>query len=381
MHSVEFTHHLYHVTFYFIVAHTHVQTENYIQSHRVFSQYKPLGLALVLVNELLSASSPWKPYIDILPRTLNLPILFSIDDFIQMQGTPIKQLLQKRYIDNIIDYVLVLEELKKEGSSFFPLELLTFQVFSWAMATVHSRQNPIPSQTQPRTTDMAFIPILDLFNHRQYTHDSSGITSMFNETGTTCEIYAPIDIKAGDQIHLQYGTRSNDLLFAYSGFVYDDDRLDVINLGLMLEPKMDNFRKQLLMKIGFDDPKPVDLDARYHLSRQTLDDENSMLLIACLIIANEPKDSLDFFKTLIKDKQTSPLTVHSFPTNMQKVGYEMLLAILLEVHKELKGRLSVAMPKDKRPHLYERRKVIQQYKMRQERLVGDLVVAIRSKMA
>ncbi|CAG4945840.1 unnamed protein product [Parnassius apollo] len=74
-----------------------------------------------------------------------------------------------------------------------------------------TRQNQIQLAD---TTTTAFIPLWDMCNHEQ-----GKITTDYNKKLNRGECYALRDFKAGEQIFIFYGARSNADLFLHNGYV------------------------------------------------------------------------------------------------------------------------------------------------------------------
>ncbi|RZC41307.1 Rubis-subs-bind domain containing protein [Asbolus verrucosus] len=123
-----------------------------------------------------------------------------------------------------------------------------------------TRQNTIPFQEDYH----ALIPLWDMCNHTNGT-----ISTAYNPMLDRSECLALKNFKAGEQLFIFYGSRSNADLFIHNGFVYEDNDYDVywIRLGISKSDPLQEKRNQLLNKLSISSttdfsirkgPKPVD---------------------------------------------------------------------------------------------------------------------------
>ena len=97
-----------------------------------------LGLAVHLAYERINPSSAWKPYIDILPTSFTLPLLFEPEHWALLEGSPTLFDVLKLQKSTLRQYLHLQGVLKKAGHLALPP--LTFQLFrSWHMPTTHAR--------------------------------------------------------------------------------------------------------------------------------------------------------------------------------------------------------------------------------------------------
>ncbi|XP_060530828.1 actin-histidine N-methyltransferase isoform X2 [Cylas formicarius] len=213
----------------------------------------PLGtmtnvlLAMYLLVEKYSAASFWKPYIDILPKAYTTVLYFSHDELQKLQGSPTQDMAFK-LIQSVAKHYAILFKIFKNGDD--PLTVLLrnrfcFRDYCWAVSTVMTRQNMIPTEDGSKTTN-ALIPLWDLCNHT-----AGIITTDYNPEMKRCECLALRDFKAGEQIFIFYGPRSNAEMFVHNGFVYDGNQYDTyrLNLGVSKNDPLRDKRKRLLSKL------------------------------------------------------------------------------------------------------------------------------------
>lgn len=202
-----------------------------------------VALACFIVYEKLSGKSFWKPYLDTLPLTFPLPLLAPPEDVALLQGSPCHLDVLRLQKGTIRQYVHLQAHTRKRG-----LPPLCYADFRWAVAVLMSRQNRVPSKTDPSKSIIALIPAWDNCNHR-----AGKIATYFNPEQDTSESFAMEDVTKGSPIFLYYGDRPNSKLFVYQGFVFTDNKNDFLELRLKLDTNepLYKIRTLILMKGGF----------------------------------------------------------------------------------------------------------------------------------
>ncbi|KAG9451386.1 hypothetical protein H6P81_011351 [Aristolochia fimbriata] len=203
------------------------------------AQLKPwVSMALFLLYERGRGDSPWRCYLDILPRFTNSTIFWSEEELSELQGT---QLLRTNL--SAKDYVLT-EFLKVEEEVILPHNHLfsssiSFDDFLWAFGIIRSR-----TFSQLRGENLSLIPLADLVNHSSsiITEDSSWQikgTGIFSRE-LVFSLRTPISVKAGEQVFIQYDLqKSNAELALDYGFI---------------ESSSDRFTYTLTLEISESDP-------------------------------------------------------------------------------------------------------------------------------
>ena len=94
-----------------------------------------------------------------------------------------------------------------------------------------SRQNEIPERGDDSSNVLALIPLWDLCNHTE-----GHLTTFYNLEERSCDCYALEDTPAGVEFRIFYGSRANHDLVIHQGFVYMENKSDVllIRLGMWL---------------------------------------------------------------------------------------------------------------------------------------------------
>lgn len=184
------------------------------------TNFRPwVALALFLLFEKARPSSPWRAYIDILPDTLDSPLFWSDEELAELEGTQLlgSILGYQQHVEN--EYSALLAEVITPNPQLFDQALFTCEAFLWAFGILRSRAFP------PLTgNDLALVPLADLVNHGMvmnvdgpsWVKRSSGFFPR-RECLTLC---APLAVKEGEQVFMQYGkTKSNGQLALDHGFV------------------------------------------------------------------------------------------------------------------------------------------------------------------
>uniref|UniRef100_A0A671EAH9 protein-histidine N-methyltransferase n=1 Tax=Rhinolophus ferrumequinum TaxID=59479 RepID=A0A671EAH9_RHIFE len=122
----------------------------------------------------------------------------------------------------------------------------TYEDYRWAVSSVMTRQNQIPTEDGSRVT-LALIPLWDMCNHT-----NGLITTGYNLEDDRCECVALQDFQAGEQIYIFYGTRSNAEFVIHSGFFFDNNSHDrvKIKLGVSKSDRLYAMKAEVLARAG-----------------------------------------------------------------------------------------------------------------------------------
>eukprot|EP00794_Sanderia_malayensis_P012142 gene12142-13395_t len=276
----------------------------------MLSKMPNVALAFLLVYELFNENSKWQPYLNVLPRTYSNILYFDIADVEMLKGTSI-------YLDvlNVLksiarQYAYIMNLLLNHpiGKQLGLAEKMTYADYKWAVATLMTRQNSIPScnGAMSRDSGIALIPFLDLCNHAEIDASVD-----FNEESQSCECFTPIAVEKGGEIMINYGTRPNTELVIYNGFFFQGNSHDNIKLKLSIsktDPDYDS-KNILIRNLAVQDvfyldclPSPLSdcLIAFLFISNATHTEVESMLRLdqnelrtklnkECVIVSNETK--------------------------------------------------------------------------------------------
>eukprot|EP00250_Pteridium_aquilinum_P005644 c15711_g1_i1 orf=606-2153(-) len=193
-----------------------------------------VALVLFLLYEKARPSSPWRPYLDILPSTLDSPLFWSDEELAQLEGTQLlgSILGYQQHVES--EYSTLLAEIISPNPQLFDQSLFTQEAFLWAFGILRSRTFP------PLTgDDLALVPLADLVNHGMvmnmegpsWEKKSSG----FFPRRDYLTLRAPGSVKEGEQVVMQYGKKkSNGQLALDYGFVECSPRTTAVRDSFVL---------------------------------------------------------------------------------------------------------------------------------------------------
>ncbi|XP_068628869.1 actin-histidine N-methyltransferase [Battus philenor] len=198
----------------------------FIKVDPVLMNMPNITLALFLLLEKSKPDSFWKPYIDILPQDYTTILYFTLQELFELKPSPVFESSLKLYRSISRQYAYFYNRIH---SMDIPVlkdlqDIFTFENYRWAVSTVMTRQNIIHLADSATN---AFIPLWDMCNH-----EHGKITTDFNKEKDQGECYALREFKAGEQIFIFYGGRSNADLFLHNGFVYPNNQHDTLSLSL-----------------------------------------------------------------------------------------------------------------------------------------------------
>jgi len=212
-------------------------------------QHMPnVALSLRLLVEKFRPDSFWKSYIAVLPTEYTTVLYFKTNELQELKGSPSLEpaLKQCRNIARQYAYFRKKFEESSDTASELLREVFTYEQYCWAVSTVMTRQNFVPS-SDGTTMLNALIPMWDMCNH-----SNGKLSTDFNEEMDRSECMACRDYQAAEQIFIFYGPRTNAEFFVHNGFVYPDNEHDGMRLRLgisqddLLQPK----RAELLGRLG-----------------------------------------------------------------------------------------------------------------------------------
>ncbi|KAM7251116.1 hypothetical protein ACFE04_022999 [Oxalis oulophora] len=183
------------------------------------SGLKPwVSVALFLIKERLKEDSLWRVYFDILPQFTNSTIFWSENELAELQGTQLLNttLNVKEYVQNEFSKV---KEIILSDENLFP-NAVTFDDFLWAFGVLRSR-----AFSRLRGQNLVMIPGVDLINHsssvttEDHAHEINGPAGLFS-WDLLFSLRSPIDVKAGEQVYIQYGLKKSNAELALDyGFI------------------------------------------------------------------------------------------------------------------------------------------------------------------
>jgi len=197
-------------------------------------------LVLHVYCEKLNKNSFWKPYLDILPTSYSTTLYFTVEEMQALKGSPAFGEALKLYRNIARQYAYLYRRLQQVSPETAKLPLrrnFTFDDHRWAVSTVITRQNRIPSTTGEPT--LALIPMWDMCNHCHGT-----ITTDYNKEEDSFKSLSVKDFKVGEEVCIFYGERSNAELLVHNGFVFEDNIHDKVGIQLGVSKSDPLFQKK-----------------------------------------------------------------------------------------------------------------------------------------
>ncbi|XP_062824525.1 actin-histidine N-methyltransferase [Anolis carolinensis] len=215
---------------------------------RILQAMGNITLAFHLLCERCNPSSFWLPYIQTLPSEYNTPLYFEEEEVQYLQSTQAILDVFSQYKNTARQYAYFYKVIQTHpNASKLPLkDSFTYDDYRWAVSSVMTRQNQIPAEDGSRVT-LALIPLWDMCNHT-----NGLITTGYNLEDDRCECVALQDFKAGEQIYIFYGTRSNAEFVIHSGFFFDNNSHDrvKIKLGVSKSDRLYAMKAEVLARAG-----------------------------------------------------------------------------------------------------------------------------------
>ncbi|NXY08910.1 SETD4 protein, partial [Pteruthius melanotis] len=184
-----------------------------------------LALCTFLIAEKHAGEkSPWKPYLDVLPRTYTCPACLE-HDVINLLPKPLKKKAQEQK--------MMIQELFRSSKAFFsslqPLfaentgTIFNYSALEWAWCTINTRtiymKHPHRECFSLEPDVYALAPYLDLLNHSPNVQ----VKAAFNEQTRSYEIRTNSQCKKYQEVFICYGPHDNQRLLLEYGFVATDN--------------------------------------------------------------------------------------------------------------------------------------------------------------
>ncbi|XP_040188537.1 actin-histidine N-methyltransferase [Rana temporaria] len=215
---------------------------------RILQAMGNITLAFHLLCERADPGSFWLPYIKTLPSTYDTPLYFEEDEVHYLQCTQAIHDVFSQYKNTARQYAYFYKVIQTHpNASKLPLkDAFTFDDYRWAVSSVMTRQNQIPTEDGSRVT-LALIPLWDMCNHT-----NGLITTGYNLEDDRCECVALQEFKAGEQIYIFYGTRSNAEFVIHNGFFFENNAHDrvKIKLGVSKSDRLYAMKAEVLARAG-----------------------------------------------------------------------------------------------------------------------------------
>ncbi|KAJ8290276.1 hypothetical protein GJAV_G00010820 [Gymnothorax javanicus] len=215
---------------------------------RILQAMGNVTLAFHLLCERADPTSFWLPYIKTLPSEYDTPLYYEEEEVQHLQSTQAIQDVFSQYKNTARQYAYFYKVIQTHpNASKLPLkDAFTFDDYRWAVSSVMTRQNQIPTEDGSRVT-LALIPLWDMCNHT-----NGLITTGYNLEDDRCECVALQDYKENEQIYIFYGTRSNAEFVIHNGFFYENNAHDrvKIKLGVSKSERLYAMKAEVLARAG-----------------------------------------------------------------------------------------------------------------------------------
>lgn len=231
--------------------------KKYVEKDQLLKNMPNVTLAIYLLVEKFKENSFYKPYIDILPKSYPTILYFSKEELEVLKGSPTLEvaLRQIRSVARQYAYFHTLFSNNDDSVSRLLKPHFTYQEYCWAVSTVMTRQNMIPSDNG-ETKVSALIPLWDLCNHT-----NGMISTDYNPELNRSECLALRDFKKDEQLFIFYGPRTNAEFFIHNGFIPNNNEYDsyFVRLGISKCDPLRDKRTILLKKLDLENTQEFKL--------------------------------------------------------------------------------------------------------------------------
>lgn len=214
-----------------------------------------LALVLSLLAEAADPSSPYAPYIAILPSAHTIPFAsFTAKETLALAPSVARATSIMVMRAQVRDYTHVFQAVSRMRPDDLPLNVLSFANWRWAVSVIMSRQNEIPVppdwNSQSKGSIMACVPLWDMFNHESGQMSTAVIVQ---ERDVVVECHAMRTFETGEAVTMAYGKRPNINLAVFSGFVSDSNMYDEVPviIPIPIITPLAPLKARVLSKRGF----------------------------------------------------------------------------------------------------------------------------------
>ncbi|KAI8830081.1 hypothetical protein BJ741DRAFT_621058 [Chytriomyces cf. hyalinus JEL632] len=204
-----------------------------------------LLLAAFLAHERFhSKTSFWKPYLESLPPTFNLPIEWDEYQVGLLEDTNLHYMVQDRQA-----MIKRAVELFNEAFRGESMPALTFDELRWGYGVIQSRAFPknksvaivdecerqnedVKLDEKQALSELCLYPVLDMINHK---HNQKIEWNTIDPPGIT--FISPDKIKKGSVLWNNYGSKGNENLLSNYGFILPNNPQDYAKIALNIAPR------------------------------------------------------------------------------------------------------------------------------------------------
>lgn len=188
-------------------------------------------MVFLVMERRKGEASPWKEYLESLPRKYDAPMNFSAEELDrELKGTTVYDAVavQKVKLGDTFERSVrpAVRALSAKDASLDALPEVSRAEFEWAFQTYWTRALAIPVNGE---IVESIVPVIDMVNHSR-----RGANARWERVGDAVALVTKERLKDGEEIFIDYGDTSVDALFFTHGFVPEDD--DTSQDELVLEP-------------------------------------------------------------------------------------------------------------------------------------------------
>mmetsp|Transcript_43438 Transcript_43438/g.102588 ORF Transcript_43438/g.102588 Transcript_43438/m.102588 type:complete len:481 (+) Transcript_43438:39-1481(+) len=186
------------------------------------------ALAIFLIQQRAAGEkSPWKPYLDVLPKETDLGLVFrwELNDVFFLKGSKIIRatLFLKEKIVN--QFERVQNTVFEKNPLFFPPSLFNLQSWEWALSVLFSRAIFLQ-----KIQKLSLVPYADLLNHNPFSTSYIDAKEIPFSDAYEIAMYTDKPYSKFDQVFATYGPKTNLELLVLYGFISERNPFDSVEL-------------------------------------------------------------------------------------------------------------------------------------------------------
>lgn len=205
------------------------------------NEYLAIATLLVYEKYVLKEKSFWKPYLDVLPLSVeevNPTFTWSDEDLMFLQGSPVVAATISLQNKLKREYEAMREKLPL--AAMFPQGEFTYENWVWAFTILFSRA--IRLQSLQGGEALALVPYADFINHSPFSSayiDARESGSwLFKDGEQEIILYADRGYRKMEQVYISYGPKSNAELLLLYGFALEKNPYNSVDVTVSIRPKV-----------------------------------------------------------------------------------------------------------------------------------------------
>lgn len=218
------------------------------------SQVPDSILAIRLLYEKHTAvNSPWKFWIETLPKKYNSTLFWSNRDMNLLSAGNLYHLTKQHREQLSQEFNAVVKQtLVKRFPAIFKSSIYTEDEYMWAMATVFSRAT---EATVDGGHQKFIVPMMDMANH---TFDAVACKHGFDAQSNSFKLTTTSSLASSDQLFINYGPLGNAKLLHLYGFTVPNNEHDYVQMFINMDPSAELYeeKKEFLASKGINSASP-----------------------------------------------------------------------------------------------------------------------------